>query len=226
MKWSLWLSFIVAIIVTNTGCEEIEESPSTSPPPAQEKFIFNPQSESEQQYASLFNTYWSDLEIAQLETIASGVSIVGIDSEGYSNERYASILLKILIKLAYCEQQVDLYLQSVDTLPRTIPFIYDVSSEKEVLEARFLSKYFSEKERATLQLLPSGMIGDVGSADAMIDKVLVKLITLDEKIQLLTSSPTLNIDPKEFIRQYLKEQELRGMMSREDKRLVPRQYSQ
>lgn len=201
MKQTLIIMLAIVPIMALISCE-VSESGEQAPVltlPADSKFLYDPNHEEANQYGIFFNEHWSDREVELLEKLPGGITV---------NTGTQSLLLKLLVKQLQAEEQLDLYLHNQDSselLYREFEFEFDRMNEGEVRAARWLSPYFTQEERTFLNNLPSGLSVDMNNIDALLAKILVKSTTIDAKLQKVMISPTLNIDPKAFIRQYLKE---------------------
>ncbi len=201
MKKLLIITMVVISIVSLLiSCKPAESSGPVKPTltlPADSKFLYDPNVKEYNQYGTFFNEHWSSKEVELLEKIPGGISV---------DTREHSLLLKLLVKQLQAEEQLDLYLNHQDTseLPY-VEFTFDRMNEGEVRNARWLSPYFDQEERELLSSLPLGLSVDMNNTEALLAKCLVKSTTVDKKLQQVMTAPTLHINPKEFIRQYLKE---------------------
>ncbi len=178
-------------------------------PPTDARIMYDPNFAHIAEYGLFLNEFWDDAEVRLLEKIPGGVLLPNYSSSTDSLGAFTSqdLLAKLLIKLINIEDQLDLYLQyKSDTFPPIHEFIQVEKPDENALRAfKFLTDHFNGRERGILNHLPYGLDGDIFTDKTILPKVLVKSVTIGDKMKLISSSPTINIDPKEFIRKYLKD---------------------
>ncbi len=178
---------------------------------ANTRFVYDPDEETQKAYIPLFDHFWSSREIDMLSVLPGGISIEEDCESCNSNVSFTvTMLKKLLVKEMEMERKLDLYTQYKDSSGITILFEFDRSDENSVRSDAFFNSHFSQSERIWLGRIPYGLSTIVSATDgqeesikSLLAKLLVKTATIDRKLDSLTSSPTLNIDPEEFIRQYL-----------------------
>lgn len=206
---------IILTLVSALGCKmqvvettSADSTPAPTPLPANTLIRYSTVYPETRAYGEFINTYWSNIEVEQLSLLSNGLLLPGTQTSDTSAlVDHKNLLVKLLVKLNVIEQRLDAYLNYKDTTQTDVAFLYYDQHEELLRNTFLLSKTCSKEEKVLLNGLPGGRHPDLNNPNVIISKLLTKAVMIDKKSKLISSASSLNIDPQEFIKQYLREVE-------------------